>query len=450
MLRDSKRIAPRYTEVMRILLVASIFPPHNGAGAVRTYGFARSWADAGMDVTVLTTPKQPDQIGFDAPMTGFTVHEVPFRVPSLLARLRASTRPNSGDTGAPASASPLRNQIKRWHRQTGVFGASRMPDLTDFWVRPACEWAMQQQPWDVVVSSSGPYTTHLIASRLRQAGHARFWAADYRDLWTDNHVVSGLFPFTVAERVLEKQCLERADLLTTVSEPLAAQLARRANKPVQVIRNGALACFSSTLPQANYFHNDEDRFRLLYTGTVYPPDQNPDVLFEGIAELRRSEPSLAATIQLVVAGDRRELWTERATAYGASDVLDHRGRVSRTDAWRMQRDADALLILDWQDRDAGVLTSKVFEYLMAGPPILAVGGDATSPVGKMLRSISRGTHAGSRPVDVAHSLTQLMRDAKKERPQVNCDDLREFTIEHQAIRFLELIDAALHSAASHA
>ncbi|HRP62666.1 MAG TPA: hypothetical protein PK400_05175, partial [Phycisphaerales bacterium] len=75
---------------MRILLVASIFPPHNGAGAVRTYGFARSWADAGMDVTVLTTPKQPDQIGFDAPMTGFTVHEVPFRVPSLLARLRAS------------------------------------------------------------------------------------------------------------------------------------------------------------------------------------------------------------------------------------------------------------------------------------------------------------------------------------------------------------------------
>lgn len=435
---------------MRILLVASIFPPHNAAGAVRTYGFARSWAEAGMDVTVLTTPKQPDQMGFDVPMTGFAAHEVPFRVPSLLARLRANTRPNGNEIGAPGSASPLRNQVKRWHRQTGIFGASRMPDLTDFWVRPASEWAMQQPPWDVVVSSSGPYTAHLIALRLRQAGHARFWAADFRDLWTDNHVVSGLFPFTVAERALEKQCLERADMLTTVSEPLAAQLARRANQPVQVIRNGGLAGVPSKLPRENYFRDDAARFKLLYTGTVYPPDQNPDALFQGIAALRRTDPALADPLKLVVAGDRRELWAALAAACGASDLLEHRGRVSRVDAWHMQRDADALLILDWEDRNAGVLTSKVFEYLIAGPPILAVGGDAASPVGEMLRSTGRGVHAGARPADVASAIEQLMRDVNRDRPSVTRDDLCEFTIEHQAIKYLKLIEAALHSAPSRA
>ena len=50
---------------MRILLVAPMFPPHRGVASLRTYSFAATWAAAGHDVTVLTTPKRPDQLGLD-------------------------------------------------------------------------------------------------------------------------------------------------------------------------------------------------------------------------------------------------------------------------------------------------------------------------------------------------------------------------------------------------
>lgn len=50
------------------------------------------------------------------------------------------------------------------------------------------------------------------------------------------------------------------------------------------------------------------------------------------------------------------------------------GRVSRDDALKMQRDANALLFLPWNDPLVdGVLTGKIFEYLFSGTPILAVG-----------------------------------------------------------------------------
>src|SRR5438034_424404 len=83
--------------------------------------------------------------------------------------------------------------------------------------------------------SSGPYTAHLLAMQLKRDRIARTWIADFRDLWTANHLYRGLFPFTLRERQLERQCLHAADVITTVSQGLASELRARTSKPVEVI-----------------------------------------------------------------------------------------------------------------------------------------------------------------------------------------------------------------------
>jgi glycosyltransferase involved in cell wall biosynthesis len=452
---------------MRILLVASIFPPQNAAGSLRTYGFAHSWAVAGADVTVLTTRKQADHTGFEVPAPQFRLVEIEYQVPCVLAALRshdkassAGKRPASGHAGAASAArngrkrSGVLSVLRTIRSRTGVFGAARMPDLTDFWIRPALRWAKQQPRWDAVVSSSGPYTTHLVARALHRADKAGVWSADFRDLWCGNPGGSGLFPFTLLERFLERRTLHEASIITTVSEPLAKRISARARKPVHVVPSGSVLSFFNPLPQERAFP-DDGLVRLLYTGTVYPSGREPDPLLKGIATLRQGgshgpggphAAERAAKLRLVVAGDKRDLWIARAAKHGVLDLLDHVGEVSRRDAWHMQRDADALLLLDWSDPAEGVITSKVFEYFCAGPPIIATGSSPNSLVGALLRQYKLGVHVGSDPASLPRLLADLIASPESFRRPVDPDTIEHFSMKRQAAAYLDLLREVLGAA----
>ena len=57
-------------------------------------------------------------------------------------------------------------------------------------------------------------------------------------------------------------------------------------------------------------------------------------------------------------------------------------------------DANALILLDWYDPRHGVLTGKVFEYLLSPAPIWVVGGALDSPASRLVREAGRGAGLG--------------------------------------------------------
>ncbi|MGH3134099.1 MAG: hypothetical protein ACRDNY_10250, partial [Gaiellaceae bacterium] len=73
-------------------------------------------------------------------------------------------------------------------------------------------------------------------------------------------------------------------------------------------------------------------------------------------------------------GDFRAADREWAEQLGLGDRLELVPYAPRAEALRLQRDSEALLLLvpDAGGRGKGVLSGKVFEYLAAGRPILAV------------------------------------------------------------------------------
>jgi hypothetical protein len=199
---------------MRILIISYFFPPLHAIASLRPASWARTWAEMGHEVTVLTVPKGRLPITESRSMpAGVKIVEI--GLPEIFYSLRALHKKRfqaaptlDKPSGAPSLTRRLALSLNNYRVRKGVFATVRMPDATDLWIRPAIRWGRNAGTWDLVVSSAGPYATHLIGAHLKKHGLVRFWVADYRDLWTDNAACAGLFPFTFVEEWLERSTMK--------------------------------------------------------------------------------------------------------------------------------------------------------------------------------------------------------------------------------------------------
>jgi glycosyltransferase involved in cell wall biosynthesis len=440
---------------MRSLIISPYFPPQNAVASLRVYSFARALVDAGAAVTVLTVAKRPDQIGLDLRCDDLELVELDYRVPRVFERLRSHYKSNGDEAttqagpqaGAQASRGRRRpfDVVRQLRDSRGIFSSVRMPDLTDYWVKPAVRWCRGHGPWDIILSSSGPYTAHLAALAAKREGRGQRWIADFRDLWLDNHVYRGLFPFTLRERSLERQCLAGADLVTTVSTGLKRTLIRKGAPPVEVIFNGFDAAALARIPAARILPPD-DHVRLVYTGALYAPGQDPGPLLEALARLRTTHPAVADRLRITVAGRGSAEWTELAAPLGVESMIEDRGSVSRDDALRMQRDAEALLIIDWTRPTEGILTGKLFEYVSASAPIIAIGGGSESPIAEAVTRSRRGHHLGVDPERIAKALVDLCERPESMRTEADRAFVDSFSRTNQAKRLVDCAERLLRPA----
>lgn len=364
---------------MRILIVSTFFPPLNSIASLRPHSWAKFWSLEGHDVTVLTMEKLPCPANdLKLPCEGFKVIEAP--APSLLKKLK-----QGNPTPSKESKQGWKSRCIEYLRfKKGVFNACRMPDFTDLWVRPALKAVASEAPYDLVISTAGPYSTHIVAHRIKKRGQAKKWVADYRDTWSNNYIYPGLAPFKWFETWLEKSLLKNADLITTVSEPFAEQFKVLHRSPVLSIENGFDPSDLEALSAASIFP-DDGKIRIVHTGSLYLGKRDPTPLFRILKQLQ--DPRY----EVLFVGERQANLGALIEEYGVSSWVKEVGRVSREEALKMQRDADALLFLPWNDPSVdGVLTGKIFEYLFSGTPILAVGAQQLEDSQKLILEASAG------------------------------------------------------------
>jgi glycosyltransferase involved in cell wall biosynthesis len=381
---------------LNILIITYFFPPENGIAPQRPYSWAKYWSRAGHDVTVLTVPKHSITLNNHQSCDDFHVIEVPIPGVAILRKLFSrndNSNPSSLDCVAKddyvASIRKLFRQILAIMTQRyGVFWACRMPDFIDFWGGVAFN-SVKNQHWDLVVSTAWPYGVHRPAYRLRKTGMAAYWIADWRDLWTDNHMFPGLPGFRMIERKLERLWSQAADAITTVSEPLAETLRKKYGKKVHVVYNGFDPEDYEKLPIERIFPED-GLLRIVYTGTIYDGQRDPSPLFEAIHMLHVQGTISPDRLRIIFCG-RNSNVSDLAQKYLVREYVEYAGYVQRLQALQMQRDASILLFLEFESKEVkGILTGKLFEYMFAGPPIWGVGVDADSSAGLLLLKTGRG------------------------------------------------------------
>lgn len=420
---------------MKILIVSSFFPPQNSIASLRPYSWAKYWSKMGHDVTVLTAPKAIQASDSTADCSGFRVHYI--KAPLLApVSIQSNERPivvTSKGAKAPLMRRCARAIQKFFSDRYGIFYSCRFPDLMDLWALKAKRWA-ETQHWDLVVSTGGPYSVHRVGLHIKHLHPDTKWIVDWRDLWSQNHFFPGFWLFRAYERTLERRFHRHADLVTTVSKPLAEALKNVGAKNVGTVFNGFDPDDYATLPEECAFNSD-GIFRILYSGTIYAEKQNPTLLFKAIAALDAEGSINPLKLRVVFAGPFSDI-CNLAKHYGVADYVEYAGFLPRRLALRMQRDTDMLLFLGLKNHDnKGILTGKLFEYLYVNKPIIALDVGKDSEIGAMLEQV------GSNIIETKEQLMQVLSTAivKQQSWRGYSSEITEFSRHVQAVKMLDML-----------
>ena len=377
---------------MKVLIVTLYFPPAGGGGVQRPLKFATHLPELGIETHVLA-PDDPKWIHRDAelqPPTLAWVHRARYLGP----KGRKPAEELHGTTG-----------LVRARRQVELAGRRLLvPDENVSWnltAIPAAIRLVKREDIDVVLTTSPPSSVHLIGAAVQKATGVR-WVADLRDsivAHPHRHAERMLVRVKEqGERAVAQLVAKRADASVAVSDAIAAEVhARSPRGPVITIANG-----SDFDDFAGFEHRAADRLRITHAGSFFGKrDPRPfltalkqsgldDVTVRFLGDFRSADREWAETLEL---GDRLEL-----IPYAP-----------RRRSLELQRDSDVLLLLipDAGGRGKGVLSGKVFEYLAAQRPILAlVPPDGAAA--ELIRETGAGVVVAPEDVDgIAAALREL-------------------------------------------
>jgi glycosyltransferase involved in cell wall biosynthesis len=407
-----------------ILLVAYFYPPCRDTGALRQASMARWLHRLGHEVTVLTTSAYGSAAADGADRVERTTDAQLWR-----ARLRGV-----GSVDALYDADTYGG---RPHPLSRVIVPEPLALAWAPFARARALRLARERDLDCVITSSPPESVHAVGAALRRRGVP--WIADLRDGWTFEPLRPP-FPTAAQRRFdgwLERRWLGAADAVVCVSEPAADDLRRRGIADPTLIANGWDPELAPAPDGTSTATLDPERVSLVYTGRFGSYGRDPAPLVEGLARLARDDPSSAAALELVVAGPLTRAEAELL----ASDVSPARialaGSLPRERALALQREADALLLLAQPTRTQ-LLNIKLFEYLAARRPILALAGDTEA--GRVVARLGGETVRADDPAAIAAALARV---ARRELDPPPADAAAAYAYPAPAERMADVVESAI-------
>jgi hypothetical protein len=168
------------------------------------------------------------------------------------------------------------------------------------------------------------------------------------------------------DRAVEHWALGTAAALVTVSYPLARKLQTVCDKPVLVVENGYDP--SDYPDDVKPFQGPNHILSIVYTGGIVYGPQNPQPFLDALRALGPQPP-----VRVRFIGDASECIAPIARQMRVDHIVECKPPVPYPESLGLQKGADALLLLLWDESESGVYTGKIFDYLGSGRPILAVG-----------------------------------------------------------------------------
>lgn len=399
----------------RVLIIAYHFAPSGITASRRPGGMAKYLPQFGWEPVVLTRMWEPGNCNYD---------------PSIVPNLPADLARYEIDCPAPRGLS-VDAAIEQVVRTTN-------PSLHPYSFlragRRAIDRLLQQESIDAIWTSVPPANLLELAHYASRVS-GRPWIADFRDVW---QWVPNLFAkVTLPMRLRhERRMLRSAAAVTAVSEGFAQTLQERHGRRVRTIWHGFdPELLPATLPSVF------PRFNVVFTGGVVLGQPNLRPLLDAIGRLiARGEVDAAdVVIEFYGAGNGARL----AEMFGGHPfaylVLDH-GAVPRAQVIERQRSAAVLLSASHPGM-RGWITSKMFEYITAGRPVLSIPHDHDC-IDELLQQTNVGTSCTS-PEEIERQLLALYREWKR-TGTIACrgraEAISRYSNRNQAAELAELLD----------
>ncbi len=357
----------------KVLIISHDYPPIGSAGSQRVMKFAHYLPGHGYEPLILTT-------GRYGSLPSDRVRRV-YRAPDLIHSLFRPLRRRREEGIAQDQAFRVATVGSE-----SILGRLRdkclIPDTKIGWALPAImegrRIIAEQQP-DIIFSSSPPETTHVIAYWLNKASGIP-WVADLRDGWLfeppDPELRSGKVRTWLEER-MEHMMVRSAAAITTNTETLAADFRQRygplGSKALSISNGYDPAEFAGLRRE----RGEDGRFLLVHTGSLSASSKvrSGDAFFQALSQIVRHEPLTPLRVCMVGVTTERE--QARVRSLGLSDYVQFVSHMPNRGAHQYRLDAD-LLVLITAPGQRGAAPSKLYEYIGAGVPILALTDKSVS------------------------------------------------------------------------
>jgi glycosyltransferase involved in cell wall biosynthesis len=387
-------------KVPKILMIINFFPPAGGGGVYRPLSFVKYLSRLSWDVTVVTP--RPGEFWISDPALE---KEIPPGVrvarTDSLSGLRFLRSFRGGANGAVS------------RRSSGGFAALRrmgefflVPDTYAGWVPFAAREAerlCREERFDVVYSTSPPDSSHLAARRVVRAFGIP-WVADCRDPWFNLHLRTPPTPLHRALHGRLERSVSRADLVLVTTEAHERMLAEKYP-----------CCRIERIPNG-FDEEDFERehgasppvapFTITHCGML-TLGRSTRPFLEGLASFARRAPAAARDTRVVFIGPRESANEEWVRRFNLGDSVFFEDNIPHRECIARERRSHVLLLVKHDDeRYRGLVPGKLFEYIGAKRPILAVGPEGEAS--RIVRDLRRGeTPRIDKPDEIAAAIETM-------------------------------------------
>ena len=369
----------------KVLVITYYWPPAGGPGVQRWLNFVRYLPDFGIEPQVFIPANSyypiVDKTLLAQIPSNLKCYRQRTREPFLLSRLVLGNRVKTISSGIiEEQDNSILQRFALWIR-----GNLFIPDARKSWVKPSIRkitGIIEKEEIDCIITTGPPHSTHLIGLGVKQRTGIR-WIADFRDPWTNigYHKKLNLTNYArTRHKKLERQVLQSADKILTTSRTTADEFNDITAKPIKVITNG-------------YVHLNEERadkldkeFSLSFIGSLLS-GRNPENLWRVLSGLLSDLPGLRNDLKIKLVGVVSETVLESLKKFGLEKYTVTIPYVGHEEAKKFQCRSQVLLLLERDSPETrGIIPGKLFEYMAANRPILAIGPKEWESGGIVLES----------------------------------------------------------------
>ena len=402
-----------------VLVIARAYYPHCSPGSHRVAGLAKHLPEFGWTPVILCPDWTPQNCfdRCDPSLAGRDTCEV----------IRVPYRVHAG-----------RSPAALWHRTVGRLQHWFLPHLAPVPllrdIETRAERLLDERTFDAILASHPPTMALSAAAHISQESGIP-WVADLRDLVGGQQPGPTRCPLTRLHMRRHAAMCRSVSALRTVIQPLADQLAHEhPGKPTEVIANG--------FDPDNYDAGVEpgrETFMLAYCGEIMSTE-SPALLLNALDRILKSDPAKLERFRLCFYGTTPRKVERHLKGRRCATLVRVVARVPFDESIRAEQAASALLVLSCPGIK-GILTSKVFEYLGARRPILAVPRDG-GVIDSLLEE-TQGGKVGRSADEIAGILLEWIAEWKEQGGpgwRGRAEAVEQYTRQNQAARMARVLD----------
>ncbi|MCL6218529.1 glycosyl transferase family 1 [Zunongwangia pacifica] len=356
----------------KVLIVTYYWPPAGGPGVQRWLKFVKYLRDYGVE-PVVYIPENPNYPLIDESFLNEVPQDIEMIRQPIFEPYKFASFLSKKDTKTISSGIIKQKEKQSFMQKLMLYirGNFFIPDARKFWIKPSVRFLksyLEKTNIDTIITTGPPHSLHLIGLGLKKELLLR-WISDFRDPWTQIGYQKDLkLTKNSAEKhqKLEKEVLKAADQIITTSFTTKKEFASKTTKPIEVITNG----FDSELNTNSIL---DENFSISHIGSLLS-GRNPKLLWKVLAEISEENENFRTNFKLKLYGAVSDEVVQSIKEAGLENNLILGGYISHSKAIAVQKESQLLLLIEINSEETkGIIAGKLFEYLAAKRPILAIG-----------------------------------------------------------------------------